>query len=95
MIIIHVGDITFSSDGELLNLCIRHSKADQQGYGTSVAAMRIFFTNTAQVFVTFLVNHLVSLVTSLAQYSTKLLISATLIIQISNPTHFALGQQLH
>lgn len=35
--VIHVGDTTFSSDGELIKLCIRHSKTDQQGYGTSVA----------------------------------------------------------
>ena len=35
--VIHVGDTTFSSDGELIKLCIRHSKTDQQWYRTSVA----------------------------------------------------------
>ena len=81
-IIIHVGDMTFSNNDELIKLCIRHSKTNQQGYGTSVAvhatsgiacpeaAMRNFLKYGPNFqghnFVTFLVNQ--SLVTSLAQY---------------------------
>ena len=80
-IIIHIGDMTFSNKGELIKLCIRHSKTDQQGYGTSVAvhatsgiacpeaAMRNFLqiqSFQGHYFVTFPVNQ--SLVSSLAQY---------------------------